>query len=660
MTSRNTLLALSLASSFSLFAFALPSHAQGNFQVGPKTAPTTAPKTVITKTNEDGSKPDESTESNNTSFKDLMRKPAPNLPGSAKDFREIAKDQAAERARRGFVSAEGVTPGTGDRWTVSLVPVSNTFEQGVRKTVQPASRPSDQCHTEQIQIAAGAEELGDFNPNPPGWLKPGIVMTAQGFAEGKYTVPSGERKPITLSTTARGGQSVVTVNNPKISQINAGLHTLLSGDMEEVPASFIHDYREIHSLEEFGFYLNGAYSNPFAKGALALSHAESSEKRKYIIEFEQPMYSVEVDDLHQDDVFRIPAENTDGLVYISRVTYGRRGVALVTSRHDISKTSGGVEAALNLVLHQGYVKSGFDTFSQGEDFQIQAVLYGGDSEAAIRALMNSIESRSLDLGEYLETAAGNPKLAKPISYELRNLHGERVGVRSSFDTNVTTCVPSLADKMRLRISLTDLVNIQSRDSDKRDDYGLNQHVELRALGKSKRAVSNDIRKFRDQHDEPFYMDGVVMLAENRIINGNKARQIRVREDSHRSGNINNSLVFEITREEFEDPDARLSIYTWLKEYSAGEDLVLENFERIDIPLREVITYVRAPGRTGLAFNSELFQTGIERENVFWASGPNTQKLWLSEGPNGSIEGPIVLGRSGAMAATWINFSEAPQ
>src|SRR5690606_2582333 len=174
---------------------------------------------------------------------------------------------------------------------------------------------------------------------------------------------------------------------------------------------------------------------------------------------------------------------------------------------------------------------------------------------------------------------------------------------------ITTKTPALPpSNNKLKITLTDIQSIEAYDKDLIDDFGIQQYIVYKALGKEKKYVSRYINKFPERIDMP----GQVPNITNPLIKGDMSNQIQVSENSRitsRNRNmIDNSLPFYITSEELNDPETSFEIFTWLKEYSSSvitgnSDWVYMDNKSIKIKIKDVVEILQ--GRKSLNENSTI-------------------------------------------------------
>ena len=247
----------------------------------------------------------------------------------------------------------------------------------------------------------------------------------------------------------------------------------------------------------------------------------------------------------------------------------------------------------------------------------------------------------------------------------RTVNNRPVYQKNKNTQTVPATTPKSVDKVyRLKVTLTDIQCLYGRDGGDSDpdDYGLQQYVVYKALGKEKKYVSRKINKFSNRID----LGGQVPGIKNMLINGDMKNQIHTQVNNYmewRDRNmINNSLVFHVTSKELEDPNASFKIFTWLKEYSytnylikkVNDDKVLMNNTAVNVKIKDVIEIL-----SEVKILNE--NTSIPAEDVggifkFHNFGAgymhlaNIQKIQFMV-----LEGPIYFVNPETIVAVWVQF-----
>ncbi|MCL8007173.1 thiol-activated cytolysin family protein [Gelidibacter japonicus] len=548
---------------------------------------------------------------------------------------------------------------------VELKVVNNSFPNtsSTKKTnTTKRDFPTEYCVIENLDINVRARNFKEFPIDGiPGWLKPGIVMKGVDFISSSGKIEERyDRSPITLSTNLRGGThtSLEVLNPRKKSNITSAENTLISQNANPPFANMIFKYYEVNSLEEIEFKLNGKYSGGFGaiSGSMGLNYGNRKESNYYMIEFTQNMFQIEVDGIDANNLFVDPNVATEDYVYLSNVSYGRRGAIVIKSAKSASELGIRVALNANIGIHSAEVNSLYKSFSEDSNVQMELFFYGGSTVGAISAMKSAVRNKKpLDIFKYIESEPFNHKLAAPIGYELKNLNNEIVGLESNFKQDgYRTCFPKR--DFKLKVTLTDIQNINGRDGggSNPDDYGIQQYIVYKALGKSKNVISRDIRVFPERATGPVQVPNM----HNVLISGDMKNQLHVRQGNepvNRNRFINNSLVFNISFAEFMDPNAKFEIYTWLKEYTDGKDKVLANNTATFVKIKEVLEVLS--GARTLKLSKPFYDTTIAKGVQFHDFGSGNLPLSniQEERRPMILEGPIRIGNPGEKVAVWVQF-----
>ena len=521
---------------------------------------------------------------------------------------------------------------------------------------------SNNCVTENIVYNSNSESFSDFVlSSVPDWMLPGVFLKSRDYIKGDYNVYEEERNPIQLTINIPGSSArTTTINNPhKNGDLLTGINMLQTGN-NYVSMSLSTNYEELHSKQELSFKLMGKYSNKVAQVSASLGMDFQENYHYYLFEATQYMFSIDVDNFDKANIFK--ELNTDilynDLIYVSRVNYGRKAIVVVESKYDLKKIDANFEGQINTLVNKARLETSLSYLNEESNFKIKALLYGGSTVAGFNALNLSIEQQRLDLSEYLSASSDDAKLAKPISYQLKNLAGQSMGVRSILNQTVRTCSPVINKDLKLKVTLTDLLCIDEIDNgDNPDDYGLQQSIYYKANGEEITASSTDYKNYIPNSE----CNNVLSYKNNLLVCGDRFNnQIHVEKSRTRTGNINNSIILTITPEQLNDPNAVCSIHTYLKEFttkgvgvfSSEDDKVLYN-SRIDVKIQEVLAHLL--NHSFENFTNSYYDNAITTRSDFYKYGTSGNVMWLAPGPNGSLEGPIRLGSIGEKAATWINF-----
>ncbi|MHA7129506.1 thiol-activated cytolysin family protein [Algoriphagus namhaensis] len=551
-----------------------------------------------------------------------------------------------------------------------LLVVSDRLNDMQSAIAQPLSDKNTStlfCKVERLDLKSQIRAFEEMPQGPrPDWLKPGIVLDARSFMNGTYTIEQRyDRSPITLSSSDLRGAINVTevVNQPKHkSEIAQAENRLISQTANPAAANMTFRFSEIKSQEDLSFKLNGRYSGGLGSFAASIGVEAGLQKNfyYYLVEFNQFMFSIEVDGLNEAAVFNTTASvPTKDYVYISKVNYGRRGGILFKSKSSLE------DLMVQLNLSSGFsgisktqLNSLFEYAKESSEVEINAFMYGGSSESATRSIVNTLESGVPNIAEWIGSQPGNHTLALPIGFELKNLRNEQIGMKNAIRQDIETCV--VKRDYRLKITLTDIQNVDGRDGggDNPDDYGLQMGLVMKARNKVLPAKDTEFNKFplapcgftspgRKNIQGPYFC----------LIGGGMDKQIHVRENRNARdiNQIVNSLTFDLSWEDYIDPNHELRIYTWLKEYTSSNDKVIHD-DDIQVELKDVLDILagnKALQATRNYPDGQIAQGGLKFHDF------GEKRLWLTEAETGPgryvLEGPIRAGKPGEKAAIWVRF-----
>lgn len=575
--------------------------------------------------------------------------------------------QNLNKAREYFSRVKLGTP-TQKEGERELTVVNDDFPElnSTKKTKGPTTSNANEIVVEErLKVEVKTRDFKAFSMNDrPDWLKPGVIMKARSFIDGSHTIEEQyDRTPITLATNLRGASTTTyQIPNPRYkSQITSAENTLISQNALPVPAQMYFTYHEIHSLDELGFKLTGKYSSALGafSASLGIDYGNSKNMYYYMIEFHQSMFSIEVDGLQTNNVFLNSSVPVSEYVYLSKVSYGRRGFIVFKSTKTIEQLGIRLNAKATGIIGSAELKSAYNSLKSNEEVDIEAFFYGGSTQGAVSSITNAIKNGTpSDIVDYIASRPFDHKLALPVGFELKNLKNERVGLGTNFEQTVKTRIPKR--NFKLKVTLTDIQCINGRDgSDNPDDYGIQQYIVYKALGKDKKFVSREINKFPDRVGNCGQVSNII----NPVVCGDAHNQIHVGQNAdvnqRNRSMINNSLTFNISFDEYNDPNASFRIFTWFKEYTTStfgseDHKVLANNEPISVKIKDVLDILA--GIKTLRKDTDFFDTTIARGVKFHNFGSgNLMLTTLQSTDNLILEGPIRVGSPGQKAAVWVQF-----
>ncbi len=417
----------------------------------------------------------------------------------------------------------------------------------------------------------------------PPFIKPGVVINYQSILDGRNTINTEPRDPMTvylINTSAISGLDnlSVSVEDPQnISGINNALGNLTGKlNSKTIPANMSFEIIEINSEKELQYAVTGSYSyGAMVSAKFGVSGSNYSNSYYYLIKFTQNMYNVAAD---PNTVKFINTPSDAGqLAYVSEVTYGRKGLMMIKTNKSMSEIKAEMQVSANYGLSKGDIQGFVKSINRDSSSETRVFFYGGSSSVAAR----SVQENDMKIGfdKWVEAEAGNGLLALPISYKVNNLKGEQLKISSVFEQKDRDCVPK--KNLKLKVTLLEIEGKNTKDNDGIADYAVMQHIKYTANNKVKSKFGNVLYKtFKKK--TPCKVAGTKSWPGSiALACGNMNDQIHVAMNSSKNRknlkNIMNSVVFEISPEEANDENAKFEVETWVKEYSSKDILMNNDF-----------------------------------------------------------------------------------
>lgn len=455
---------------------------------------------------------------------------------------------------------------------------------------------------ENLSINVNTRNFDHIPEGDEPWIKPGQIIRAKSLIIGKPDIIDIPRNPLLLSINGVANSSYQVQHPEQNSQLQQAEKNLIAKVASPSSESISFSFHKIHSIEEMEFKLTGKYRGVLTSlpGESGLKTGNQQESHFYMIEYHQKVFSINTSDMIPANTFIQPGTDMSDYVYIDKVDYGQKGIILFKSGKTVEEL--GINVAKNYTgLSEQNIRAVYKKLSGKKDVQVFAQFYGGASSAALTGMKNSVRNGVSDVVSFVKSQPINQKLALPIGYTLKNMNNQLVGQKSNKRQTVTTISKApapIVSMYKLKVTLTDIQCITARDGiSEIDDYGIQQYIVYKALGKEKKFVSRDINKLANRID----MVGQVPNILNPLIMGDMKNQIHVLEDPKpklRDRNmINNSMVFHVSSNELNDPNSSFKIFTWLKEYSTtffgnNDDKVLLNNGAISVKVKDVIEILK--------------------------------------------------------------------
>lgn len=546
--------------------------------------------------------------------------------------------------------------------------IDNNFKAGDNSTGKTTTKTIDGqfCSYTTLNTRLNTANFMDFTENgPPDWLKPGIIMDAVAFVRGEELIEEKyNRGPITISNTVTGLDQLIANPDSK-STINRAIIKVQSKDPKQVHgANMSYTYTEIFSADELNFKINGRYSNSFAgiSTALGMTSNNSKSHHYYLVEFQQSLYSLEVDGLKKDNVFpNNPEVDLSNYVYISKVNYGRKGYFMLITEKSLEDFGAHANASANFMGHKAAIESNLEKISKSNSTQVKAFYYGGAMKSVVTDIGAKWDATDRKpLHDYIAGYSFSQAEAYPISYEMKNLDNRRVGMTNTNAQTIPTCTDSKG--IKLKVTLMQLESETTQDKDQIADLTIVQHIRYEANGKVIPPSQVNLNKFKDFGSCQLGGGAGDWQGSTPLICGNSSRQIHVtvskKINKNRTANVDNSMIFDISHQDANDVNAVFMIDTFVKEFSST-DIVLDNDPRkTKVAIHDVLGILT--GIKQIEENQIFFDDAIDDTLKFDNFNGDALALRkVNEGNNIILEGPIRARNKGPSthekAFVWMRF-----
>lgn len=435
------------------------------------------------------------------------------------------------------------------------------------------------CYTVKKTVNVKTSEFSWFTAGggAPAYANPGVVMNYQSILSGSNKIIGDERFPmdIYLSNPIAGSKlspKMVTVEKPHLTgHIINGMGMLIEGINEDIPANMSFTITEVNSEKELQYAMNGSYDYSGGMSSVSakfgISGNDFSKKHYYFVEFIQHLYTIVADPNTVE--FKNTPNKAQDLVFISEVNYGRRGVMLVETSKSSSEFKSSASIGGGYGFHSGNIDAFLKTVKSDSDSSIKLFFYGGKSGEAASSLTDDDVKNGFN--KWLIANAGSGQYALPISYRLKNLKGEDLTLKSSFEQVDRDCV--VAKKLKLKVTLLGIENWRTRTGNA-TDYGIQMGTKYSSNGTVLPATSIQRNRFPHRTNCSNYpLSGAVSL-----VCGDKQDKINVSVNPTTkrkfTNNINNYVIYEIPPNMVTDKQAKFEVGFWVKNYSTKGDLMM--------------------------------------------------------------------------------------
>ncbi len=275
------------------------------------------------------------------------------------------------------------------------------------------------CEVTEYEWAPGYDEPLLLSPTSA--IFPGAIMGAQSLTDGGYSIITGDRAPLTISTSFQNlsGSSSVTVPVASLSEVRNGIRSLLQGNVIgptsanlSLSTSRVYNESSLRSALTVAVdVIPGSINSTF-------NWNSTEVKNRMIARFTQVYYTVDVDlpssprelwnDCPDNNVFRNQVP-----VIVSTVKYGRSAILSIESSSDIDS----LETAVELALKRVDVNADFKYKQIIDNSSFNLTVLGGNAANAVSISdFDGLRDYVLNGANYSED---NP--AEPLSYKMKFL-----------------------------------------------------------------------------------------------------------------------------------------------------------------------------------------------------------------------------------------------
>lgn len=310
----------------------------------------------------------------------------------------------------------------------SLIPISDEMPAEKSPTLVDSQDDTTSeyiYHTDYYEAAAGFNEQMVLNPQTD-VIFPGALVKGESILDGTYTLIPAERKPISISTSLTGSESVsVEIEDPKLSTIREAINTLMKQEYDVPYANMSFTVEQAYSEEQLDLSLHANYKGGVinVKGGFDFSnkHIQTRLVAKYI----QSYYTLDMDlpakpsDLFEEEVNQA-LFGTFMPMYVSTVTFGRMALFTIESEYSEQEVKSYLDASYSAVE----AESSADFEALMAKSTMKAYILGGSGEDAA-ATINGFEDFKnyiLKGGNFSKTSPG-----APVSYKLRYITDNSIG-----------------------------------------------------------------------------------------------------------------------------------------------------------------------------------------------------------------------------------------
>lgn len=292
------------------------------------------------------------------------------------------------------------------------------------------------CYHQDIVVDVNSDESTFLlNPVKTNIIYPGSVIDGNSIASGGFTKIQKAQKPIVIWTEnlnfPNPAKAIVTVDNPTAPYVNSTISQITQMHTGVQAANVIFRMQEIKSKEEVSLALGGHYSDLLNEVNALFTFDQSTTTHTFLLEYTQVYFTAFAD--VPADPANFFAEATPSIpenwMYISDVTYGRRGVLAIRVKEKTEKTGVSTSYDYNGLVTSGGADLSSSLSSLNNEVSVRGWIKGGNPVAAASINTANWRDNIKRFFQAFQTGAkfdqNNP--AVPLAYTLRFINDHEIG-----------------------------------------------------------------------------------------------------------------------------------------------------------------------------------------------------------------------------------------
>ena len=359
-------------------------------------------------------------------------------------------------------------------YDVKQIAQSRKVERNVKAKIylnNTESEPKSDCHSEVVKITAKSSTFMNADYEAQGqYIYPGAIYDYNNFIKGRYIEIKEPRNPIKLMTD-NPNISVPTwtiIQSPEKTTIRDGIASIYNRFDNRQIGTMNLRYQTFESTTEAEYSLRLAAGASFSSFSLEgeFKNTNKSNENFVTIDAIKPLYTISCEQACSPNYFKnvLPESIAKNPVIISSVTYGVRVLANFKLRTNNEEQLLAFKAKYNGIGTKAHVDFDYLTKHADIDQTINCYVVGGPGYSTVSFNKNDFEKN-------LKAIVGGVTYAtaRPISYELRDLNGRIISLKSATDEiTIEKCYPHFIEPILKNIIV--IINNGKDGKDANTDY----------------------------------------------------------------------------------------------------------------------------------------------------------------------------------------------